>query len=59
MSRNMKVRNLKFPFLKSTLKRKRLVFSRRNVLREERAARNAAYKEERARREEERKGSHG
>ena len=44
----MKVRNL-------NPEKNRLVFSRRNVLREERAARNAAYKEERARREEERK----
>lgn len=48
-------KELEVSLLEINPEKKRLVFSRRNVLREERAARNAAYKEERARREEERK----
>lgn len=48
-------KELEVSLLEINPEKKRLVFSRRNVLREERAAKNAAYKEERARREEERK----
>ena len=48
-------KELEVSLLEINPEKKRLVFSRRNVLREERAAKNAAYKEERAKREEERK----
>ncbi len=48
-------KELQVSLLEINPEKKRLVFSRRNVLREERAAKNQAYKEERARREEARK----
>ena len=48
-------KELEVSLLEINPEKKRLVFSRRNVLRQERAARNQAYREERARREEERK----
>ena len=47
-------KELEVALLEINPEKKRLVFSRKNVLREERAAKNQAYKEERARREEER-----
>lgn len=47
-------KDLEVSLLEINPEKKRLVFSRRNVLREERAAKNAAWKEERAKREEER-----
>lgn len=50
-------KDLEVSLLEINPEKKRLVFSRRNVLREERAARNAAYKEERAKRDEERKAA--
>jgi small subunit ribosomal protein S1 len=48
-------KELQVSLLEINPEKKRLVFSRRNVLREERAAKNQAYREERARREEARK----